>query len=161
MHSSVIEVCRASVPKSAWIRAGHLPDWFYEQACGCGENLGPIRREKVIEQFCASFGELCARSGDMLTISPQIRETYFRKSYDCFKAAVEELARTSYDAFSGICGFPVFSRVLDALNESVENKRSTYIYLSELDELLTLNRWIRTADLSKPFYVGGTISYHN
>lgn len=96
----------------------------------------------------------------MFTISPQTKETYFRKSYGCFKLAVEELAQTSYEMFSGTSDFSALSQTLDTLNGSFEDRRGIYIYLSESDELVTLARWLRTADLSKSYHIGGTISYY-
>jgi len=142
------------------MKASHLPDWFYEQVCDYAENLSLDRRKEVIGQFCGFFGELCVQNEDILTISPKVRETYFRKSYARFTAAANELTQSNYETFSGIRGFPILSRTLDILNTSFEDRRGIYIYLRESGELITLDYWIRTADFSKPFYIGGTINYH-
>lgn len=160
MHSSVFEISHAPVPVSQRIRAGHLPDWFYEQVCDYAENLEPEQRRTAIEQLTEHFGGLYLREGDMITISPQIRATYFRKSYGSFKAAAETLLQTDYEAFSECRANSVLLSVLDRLNNSYENKRNVYIYLTESGELMPLDRWIRTADFSNSFYIGGTINYH-
>ena len=160
MHSSIIELSHKSVPASQRARAGHLPDWFYEQVCDYAENPGPVQREEMMEQFSAQLGDSCIRSGEQLTIFPQVREVYFRKSYSQFRAAAEALAQTDYAAFSGQRTDSALSSLLDKLNNSYENKRGVYIYLNESDELVALDRWLRTADFSKTFYIGGTVSYH-
>lgn len=161
MHSSVFEVSRKPILESKRAKAGHLPDWFYEQICDYAENPDLGQRQEAINQLHQNLGELCVLDGDSLTVSPQIRENYFRKSYDYFKAAAEALAQTDYKTFAGKGGTSAFHLALDGLNDSYEDKRGTYIYLAELGELITLDCWLRTADFSAPFYIGGTIKYHN
>lgn len=160
MHSSVFEVSHAPIPMADWARAGNLPEWFYEQICSYAENIGPEQRQGTISQLCVALGSLCTLEGDRLTVSPQIRGTYFRKSYGSFIAAAETLAQTNYEAFSGCRTDQTLLLALDKLNSSYEDKRGFYIYLSETGELMTLDCWLRTADFSKPFYIGGTINYH-
>lgn len=160
MCNSVFEISRVPIPVPERTRAGHLPDWFYEQVCDYAKNLGPERRQTAIGQFAAQFGDLCVREGDMITISPQIRETYFRKSYGSFKAAAEVLSQTDYEAFSECPAGSVLLSALNRLNSSYEDKRDVYIYLTGSGELIPLDRWIRTADFSNPFYIGGTVNYH-
>lgn len=160
MQSSVFEVSRSPVPISQRIRAGYLPDWFYEQICDYAENLEAEQRQMAIEQFIAQFGGLCVREGDMITISPQIKATYFRKSYGSFKAAAETLSQADYTAFSECRAGSVLQSALNRLNNNYEDKRGVYIYLTESGELMPLDRWIRAADFSTPFYIGGTINYH-
>lgn len=160
MHSNIFEVSRTPVPIPMRARAGHMPDWFYEQVCDYAENPSPVQREEAIRQFYKQFRGLYTQSGDKITISPQIREIHFHKSYDCFRAAAEALAQTDYDVFTGNAVSPAFQLALDGLNDSYEDKRGIYIYLADSGELVTLDRWLRTADFSRPFYIGGTISYH-
>lgn len=160
MHNSIFEVSHAPVPVSQRIRTGHLPDWFYEQVCDYAENLEPEQRQTAIEQFIVQLGGLCIQEGDMITISPQIKAAYFRKSYDSFKAAAKRLAQTDYNAFLEYCTDSALLLALDKLNSSYEDKQSVYIYLTELGELMPLDRWVRIADFSKPFYIGGAINYH-
>lgn len=160
MHSSVFEISRSPVPVLQRVRAGHLPDWFYEQVCDYAENLEPEQRQTTIEQFVAQFGGLCVREGDMITISPRIKATYFRKSYGNFKAAAETLSQTDYKVFAEYRAGSVLLSALDRLNNSYEDKWGVYIYLTESGELMTLDRWIRTAEFSNPLYIGGTINYH-
>lgn len=160
MHSNIFEVSRTPVPVPMRARAGHMPDWFFEQVCDYAENPSPAQREKAVGRFYKQFGGLCTQSGDKISILPQIRTAHFHKSYNCFRAAAEALAQTDYDVFTGIVASPAFHLALNGLNDSYEDKRGIYIYLAESGELLTLDHWLRTADFSRPFYIGGTINYH-
>ncbi|MBS5549066.1 MAG: DUF945 domain-containing protein [Oscillospiraceae bacterium] len=54
---------------------------------------------------------------------------------------------------------PAFQLALDGLRDSYEDQRGIYIYSPETDSLVTLEYWLRNADLSRPFYIGGTIDY--
>ncbi len=49
MHSNVFDVSRSLVPVSERIRAGNLPDWFYEQICDYAENPNSGQRQTAIE----------------------------------------------------------------------------------------------------------------
>ena len=160
MHSSVFEMSRTPVPISERVRVGHLPDWFYEQVCDFAENPDLDRRRAAIGQLSGQLGTLCRMEGDRLAISPQIRAVYFNKSYNDFKAAAKTLSRTGYKEFSEYRADSVLLSALDRLNSSYEDKRGIYVYLTESGELVTLDRWLRTADFSRPFYIGGTINYH-
>lgn len=160
MHSSVFEVSRAPIPMADWVRAGNLPEWFYEQICSYAENIEPGQRQATIGQLCGALEGLCTLEGDRLTIFSQIRGIYFRKSYSSFIAAAEALAQTDYEAFSGCRTDQTLLLALDKLNGSYEDKWGFYIYLPETGELMTLDCWLRTADFPKPFYIGGTINYH-
>ena len=160
MHSSVFEISHAPVPISERVGAGHLPDWFYEQVCDYAENPDPDRRRAAIGQLSGQLGVLCRLEGDRLTVSPQLRAVYFHKSYGDFKAAAKTLSQTGYKEFSEYHADSVLLSALDRLNGSYEDKRGVYVYLTELGELMTLDRWIRTADFSRPFYIGGVINHY-
>lgn len=160
MHSSVFEISHAPISTAEWARAGNLPDWFYEQICDYAENTDPEQRRNAISQLCGALGSPCSLDGNRLTISPQIKKTYFHKGYGCFITAAKTLAQIDYETFSGCRITPTLSLILDKLNDSYEDKRGVYIYLSETGELMTLDRWLRTANFSKSFYIGSTINYH-
>ena len=44
--------------------------------------------------------------------------------------------------------------------ESYDDTRDVYIYDPDTEDLYTLDSWLRDADLSTPFYVGGVVDYH-
>lgn len=156
MHSGVFEVAHTPVPAFQRARAGNLPDWFYEQVCDYAENPSSIQREQAIRQLFSCLGSSCTPSGSGFAISPQIRGKHFRKSYSYFKAAAKALAQSEYDVFAE--SNSALRLALDGLNDSYEDKRGIYIYLAESGKLVTLDHWIRTADFSKPFYIGGAVN---
>ena len=160
MDSYIYEISHTPIPTNQQARAGNIPDWFYEQVCSYAENTDQARREDAIQEFFDCLGQFCVRSGDEFILSAQIKETFFRASYDYFKAAAELLAQADYATFAGISISPAFSLALEGLNDSYENQRGSYIYYSETGQLITLERWLRSADLSRPFYIGGTVNYH-
>ena len=53
---------------------------------------------------------------------------------------------------------PAFQLALDGLRDSYEDQRGIYIYSPETDSLVTLEHWLRSADLSRPFYIGGPLT---
>lgn len=160
MHNTVYELSSRPVPVAERAIGGNLPDWFYERVCDYTENSDAERREATIHSLAKQFGSLCDLQGDKILFSPQMKETYFRLAYTCFKAAAEALAQTDYEVFAGIEAAPAFCMALHGLDDSYEDKRGIYIYSSETGRLETLDNWIRRAELSKPFYIGGTIDYH-
>lgn len=160
MHNSIYEISRSPIPLDQRTRAGHMPDWFYERICDYAENPGPAGRESAIHALSMLLGRFCTRERDRLTLSPQIRDVFFRSSFDCFKAAAQALAQTDYSVFAGLAPSPAFPLALSGLNDSYEDPRGIYIYSPETGELVTLERWLRNTDLSRPFYIGGTIDYH-
>ena len=160
MHSNVYEVSATPIPSQRYARAGNLPDWFYEQVCDYAENLTPTQREQAIAGLSRFLGPLCARKGDRLDFAPNLRDSFFRRGYVCFRAAAEVLAQTAYTVFSGSEKSPAFDLALSGLNDSYEDQFGVYIYTGISDTLEPLDRWLRYADLSRPVYVGGVVDYH-
>ena len=93
MHSYVYQVSLQPVQSETYAKAGHLPDWFYEQVCSYAENADPAWREQAIQELLQFLGPLCTRTGSRLTFNPSLRDGFFRRGYVCFKAAAEVLAR--------------------------------------------------------------------
>ena len=51
MHSYVYQVSLQPVQSESYAKAGHLPDWFYEQVCSYAENADPAWREQAIQKL--------------------------------------------------------------------------------------------------------------
>ena len=150
MHSYVYQVSLQPIQSESYAKAGHLPDWFYEQVCSYAENADPSWREQAIQELAQFLGPLCT----------SLRDGFFRRGYVCFKAAAEVLAQTAFSVFSGSEVAPAFDLALDGLNDSYEDRYSIYIYHTQTEILEPLDRWLRYADLSKPVYIGGVVSYY-
>lgn len=159
MHSTVFELSERPVPAGRWITPGYLPDWFFSGA-DYAERMSCAEREGSIAALVDCLGGDCIRQGDCLTFAPVLRERYFRERYRCFHAAAQMLANAEYEVFSGITPAPAFLLALHGLRESYEDRHGFYIYQAARNTLLPLDRWLRSADLSLPYYVGGTIHYH-
>ena len=63
MHSYVYQVSLQPVQSEAYAKAGHLPDWFYEQVCSYAENADPAWLEQAIQELVQFLGPLCTRTG--------------------------------------------------------------------------------------------------
>lgn len=76
-------------------------------------------------------------------------------------AAVRALAKASYDMFSGIMPAPAFHAALNSVAESYADRFGFYVYDADHAELLPMVAWLRTADLSKTYYLGSVMDYHS
>jgi hypothetical protein len=160
MHSTIYEITEHPIPTSSYTGPGNLPDWFYCSVCDYAELMAEAERERSIVSLANHFGPLCQRQGDQLRFSPGLKENYFKENHRYFLEAAQALAQTDYDTFAGITPASAFDLALHSLSESYRDKRSFYIYTPGNRALTPLDTWLRTADLSHPFYVGGTINYH-
>lgn len=160
MHNKIYEISRHPIRSDQRARAGHMPEWFYERVCDYAKNPSPTGRESAIQALSNLLGSFCIREGDKFSLSPQIKASFFRRSYDCFKAAAKTLAQTDYGVFAGLSPSSTFLLTLDTLNDSYEDPHGIYIYCPEAGTLVTLEHWLRSADLSHPFYIGGIIEYY-
>lgn len=160
MLNNIYEVSSTPIPVEQRAKAGNMPDWFFERICDYAENSTSEERESAIQSLSQILGEHCIREGSRLTVSPEIKQSFFRTPFLCFCAAARRLAQTDYAVFAGIQPAPAFQAALSGLNESYEDIRDIYIYIRDDDALIPLDRWLRSADFSCPFYIGGTIKYH-
>lgn len=71
------------------------------------------------------------------------------------------LAKASYDMFSGIMPAPAFHAALNSVAESYADRFGFYVYDADHAELLPMVAWLRTADLSKTYYLGSVMDYHS
>lgn len=161
MRNSIYEIAHSPIPMERRARAGNMPDWFYEQVCDYAVNHGPLEREASIRELSGLLGYPCkANEADKLILPPQIKLSFFRQRFACFKTAAAALAQTDYAAFAGLAPSASLSSTLARLSRSYENRRGIYIYSAETGALVTLDYWLRNADFSHPFYIGGIIDYY-
>lgn len=159
MYSTVFELSNHPVPAARQAAPGYLPDWFFCSVRDYATRMTDAEREDSITALVSRFGASCSRSGDRLIFAPSLRDTYFRESFRAFKAAVSALSETDYETFAGIVSASAFTAALNGIRESCTDPHGFYIYTSE-KQLLPLDSWLRTADISQPYYVGGTIRYY-
>ena len=87
-------------------------------------------------------------------------ERYFRQAYSKFLAAAAQLTAYSYEAFCGKNGWRVLDHAVFELNDAYEDRYGFYVYDRDRSEFRTEDAWLREADLSAPWYVGGIVDYH-
>ena len=160
MNSHIYEISHTPIPINQHAKAGNIPDWFYEQVCSYAVNTDQAEREGAIQELSKCLGRFCVRRGDEFILSSQMKEAFFRCRYHYFKAAAEILAQIDFDVFAGFSVSCAFHLALAGLNDSYEDRHGIYIYSTETEELVTLERWLLNADLTHPFYIGGAIAYY-
>lgn len=114
----------------------------------------------AIESLTLSLGKGCTFENDCLKVFGIVKQLRFTDRFIEFQRATNLLSTIPYEVFSGQRRSYVFSRAWTSLKESFEDKYGIYIYWKDQDELMTLDAWLREADLPKAFYVGGVIDYH-
>lgn len=158
MHSTVYELSDHPIAAEKYISPGYLPDWFFSSVADYATKISGAERADSIATLAEHFGSLCNCNGDQLIFSSQLKQDYFKESHNYFMEAAKALSKTDYDVFAGITPATAFHLALNSITESYTDKYSFYIY--EDGKLSPLDNWLRRADISKPFYVGGTINYH-
>ena len=161
MHSTIYEFSKQPISKKRWATIDCLPEWFFQTVADSAADTDDIPRAVQIRCLEQHFGDLCIRDGDQLRFVHDFKARYFRKSYPYFMAAVRALAKTPFDTFSGIIPAPAFHAALSSVTESYADRFGFYVYDSDHAELLPMDAWLRTADLSIPYYMGSVIDYHS
>lgn len=159
MYNTIFEISDKPICKGHSTLA-RLPEWFFQTIADSAVDMETEERTASMESLERRFGESCIRNDDQLTFAPDFKHTYFRDSYRFFRAAAAALAETEYDVFAGAVPSTAFELALQGIAESYADKFGAYVYDSDSGELSTLDNWLRSVDVTKPYYLGGTVSYH-
>lgn len=159
MHNTVYEISEKPIVKRSSTLA-RLPEWFFQTVADSAVDMEAKERMDSMESLERRFGESCIRNDDQLTFAPDFKHTYFRDSYRFFRAAATALAETEYDVFAGVAYSTAFELALQGIAESYADKFDAYVYDPDSGELSTLDSWLRSVDVTKPYYLGGAVSYH-
>lgn len=160
MHSRVFEISTTPIDAKDQFNTSQLPEWFFHTIADSGDDVPDAEREGSLDWFVRRFGDNCHRDGDKVSFEPQMKTDYFKKSHEAFLSAASTLTKCSLDEFSGVAPQSEFFRALFTLKSSFENQYSFYVYNKEIDELITMDQWVRNADLTQSYYIGGIIDYH-
>ena len=161
MHSTIYEFSEHPISESRRATIDSLPEWFFQTVADSAADTDEITRAVQIRCLEQHFGDLCIRDGDQLRFVCDFKARYFRNSYPYFMAAVQALAKASYDMFSGIIPAPAFHAALSSVTESYADRFGFYVYDADHAELLPMDAWLRKENLSKPYFVGGVMDYHS
>ena len=159
MHSNIYEVSKQPIPESGYMKVDDLPMWFFADTADYASEVPAERRSQEIDWLNDGFYGLCARNGDELVFDPGILGKIFLRKHSRFEIAAK-LAGATYEAFIGGSGSESLLYSLIDLKEAYDDGYGFYIYDRDEDELLTLDTWLRTANLTRHWFVGGIIDYH-
>ena len=160
MHSRIFELSEHPIEESDRYSYDWLPDWFYGSIADYAGDIENKDRDDEIQWLVGFFAGQCKNDGDRIEFTDKAREQHFRRTYWDFIKAASLLSAMSFDAFCGTTGYRALKDTLYDLNRAFEDKFGFYVFDQDKDELITLDAWIREADLSKPYYVGGILDYH-
>lgn len=160
MHNTIYEISDKPIPKSSRATVANLPAWFFDSVSDGACEFSDDEREQEICRLSHCLGSACKWDGRKLILSPEVRQEYFKGAFQYFKNAAAALAETEYAVFSGTTPSDAFHLALQGMAESYSDKFGSYVYDPGIRELFPLDTWLRSADVSKPYYVGSAIDYH-
>lgn len=160
MHNTIYEISDKPIHRKQRATTSCLPEWFFQTVADSATDMSSDERTASMESLDRCFGRLCTRNGEQLLFTPDLKQEYFKESHQFFKEAAAALAETEYDVFAGITSAAAFGLALHSLEESYADKFGCYVYDPDSEELSALDTWLRSVDVSKPYYIGGTVGYH-
>lgn len=159
MHSRIFELSTSPIHRKERITSYGIPEWFCGSIADYVDDISESEREGELTWFVSRFGEHCSRAGDKISFGEKVKESYFAAKYRTFISSLSAALCTLKD-FSGASEDTNLPMVMFRLQESYEDRYSFYVYDHDIEELLTLDSWVRRTDLSKSYYLGGVIDYH-
>ena len=162
MYSRIIELSDRRLSPEERMTRFDVPDWFFDSVADYVAQTEASRKD-VIDWFMGSLnGAAALKDEDTLIFSRNAMRRYFAHRFETFTEQLHKLEGISEDDFVGLTGNA--DSLMDRLNEIYCDRYSVYVYCSSSDcyisPLLPLDLWMRTTDLSRPFYFGGTVCYH-
>lgn len=163
MHSTIVQIGTAPVKNSKYISEYDEYDtWFFDRICSYV--TADIDRDASIECFREAlslawpFVEFFTnKDGDSgFVIRDGFRNAYFGKKLAKFR---EDLCKLSEAATLERFVAGELDENLSRLQADYNNRSGFYIY-GYADELVTLDEFLRRAELNTPYYFGGTVGYH-
>lgn len=161
MHSRIFELSTRPVDEDCRYYSDYVPDWFVNSIADYVQDINiPEEREEDIEWLASYFNGACMVNGDMLTFAENAKEKAFAEAFKEMKARAEKIAKADFDAFCGKRGLEELEMDMYHLSDAFSAKYGFYIYDFDTGSLRTIAAWLRDADISKPYYVGGIVDYH-
>ena len=160
MHSRIFEISEKPTPEGERYTYDMLPDWFYGTVADYADIIADESRDNEIQWFVGFFAGQCKNDGDRISFTDKAAEYHFRRQFGDFLKSASLLGAFSFDAFCGKDGYRALDMTIYELNNAYNDKFGFYVYDRDDDALKTLDNWLREADLSKSYYIGGIIDYH-
>lgn len=160
MHAYVYEISSTPLDMNEWMKSCDLPEWFERSVAESVYDTEGKERNTAIEAFVRTFGDSVSYANEVLVFTGDVRERYFRNSYEMFIEAASKLAKADFQAFSGQTRDAEFSKNEIQLRFAYEDKFDNYVFFHDTEELMTMDAWIRDLDSDQPVYFGGVVDYH-
>lgn len=159
MHSRIFEISHTPIAPEEYLKEYSIPDWF----CGAIADYvdEDTDRKSDIEWLLQYLKGAATYSEEdsSLIFQPNAKKKAFSANYIAFRESLNALLSVSEEVFSGESHDQDLSMMMYRLKEAYSNEFGFYIY-SHGWGLRTLDEWLRDADLSKKYYIGGTLDYH-
>ena len=157
MHSRIFQLESSPVTKEHRISSDDIPEWFCVEIADYVDDLPESARRENIDWLVGSFHGICENRGGRLAFHGDA-VAYFSDEYR-YKKFVENVNRLrNVSLRSFVDPHSDLSYLLYALQNSYDNKYGFYIWSGGIIE--TMDHWVRRADLTKTYYVGGIVDYH-
>lgn len=159
MHSRIFEISRTPIDPEDYLKEYSIPDGF----CGAIADYvdEDTDRKSDIEWLMQYLNGAATYSeeDDSLSFQPKAMKKVFSAKYIAFRESLNDLSSVSEEVFFGESHDRDLSMMMYRLKEAYSNEFGFYIYSHDWG-LLTLDEWLRDADPSEKYYIGGTLDYH-
>jgi len=160
MHRTIYQIMSAPISKNEHICESDFFDhWFTKSIADY------ISEDVNQDALIASFRERLEKLGSCkfdeentsFTLYAGFHESYFKHKYEKFKKQVESFEKITFQEFchdnSRIDS--LLSNLQSAFSESFED----YVSSDEF-EPITMDEFLRTAEIGTPYFIGGVLDYH-
>lgn len=157
MHSRIFQLESSPVAKKDRISSDDIPEWFCVKIADYVDDLPESARQENIDWLVGSFLGICEKRGGHLVFHGDA-ETYFADEfkYKKFVETINRLRNVSLKSFVDL--HSDLSYIIRSLQCSYDDQYGFYIW-SDCD-IETMDNWVRSADLTKTYYIGGIVDYH-
>ena len=154
MHSRIFELSDEELSEEAWMQMYDIPEWFYGTVADYAKESE--NRDADLGWLRESLKGVATLEGNTLSFCDDARVVYFKGKHEAFLRQLDELKSVTLEEFAGTTDN--FSTKMHFLNSLYNEEFEFYFYHN--DCFRTMDEWLRYADLTHPFFVGGVFDYH-
>jgi hypothetical protein len=159
MHSRIIELSEHPIDPDDYLTDFRVPEWFTSSIADYVDSS--TDRTHDIEWFLSAFNGCCnySPSDQSIVFTPDAKVEFFSDYFKVFQQTAALLSTATLNEFSGMVDFTDLDMSVYKLRSAYDDQFGLYVFIEE-DCLRTLHDWLRGADISKRYYIGGTVDYH-
>lgn len=160
MHSEIYQITSTPVPKEDYVTESYFYDhWFINSVADSVNEQ--IDRDEIISGFkewlehfgSCKFDEHAAS----FTLQAGFRETYFKDRFLEFHKNLQQLEKVSLQEFCH--NYSQVDGMLFKLQSTFADTFGIYVSSEEFGTV-TLDEFIRTAQINETYFIGGVLDYH-